>query len=156
MSPRARRWAWIGIGLVVVGALVGSLWPRGGSESIVAHTRRVAGEFRCVDCEGLSVADSATASARDQRRDIATRIRRGESDAEIRQVYVDRLGESILLNPASRGVGLIVWGLPIAAFILGAIGLGFALRRWQRQPRLSPTDADIALVNERRAESRDG
>ena len=144
------------LGLVVVGALGVSLWPRGGTESIAAHTRRLAREFRCVDCEGLSVADSSIASARDQRRDIADRVRRGQSDEQIRQRYVDLFGESTLLNPASRGVGLIVWGLPIAALILGAAGLGFALRRWQRQPRLTPTAADIALVEQERAEQHDG
>ena len=33
-------------------------------------------------------------AAREQRRDIAARIRRGDSDAEIRQYYVDLFGES--------------------------------------------------------------
>ncbi len=156
MAHRSRRIAWVALGLVVLGALAGSLWPRGEIESVTARTRRLAGELRCVDCEGLSVADSSTASARDERRDIARRIRDGQSDAHILQVYVDRLGESTLLNPASRGVGLIVWGLPIAVLILGSIGLGFALRRWQREPRLTPTAAETALVERERGELRDG
>ncbi len=144
------------LGLVVLGTLAGSLWPSGETESVTVRTRRLASQLRCVDCEGLSVADSSTASAHDQRRDIGQRIRDGQSDAHILQVYVDRFGESTLLNPAGRGVGLIVWGLPIAVLILGIVGLGFALRRWQREPRLIPTEADVALVERARAEPRDG
>ena len=65
-----RRWLpWIVLGVLVVGALAYATWPRGGTESLSAHTRRIASELRCVDCEGLSVADSATQTgARDESR----------------------------------------------------------------------------------------
>ena len=149
-----RRSAWIGLALVAAGALTVAVWS-GGDESRAEHTHRLAREFRCVDCEGLSVADSATASAREQRRDIARRLGRGESDGEIRRAYVDLFGETILLNPARDGVGVIVWALPVIALILGAAGIGFALRRWSRQPRLVPTEQDVRFVAERRAERLD-
>jgi len=148
-----RRLVWIGLAVVAVVVLAVALWPRGGTPSVAAHTRSLASELRCVDCEGLSVAESSTASAREQRRDIAARIRRGESDAEIRQVYVDRFGESILLKPSSDGIGVIVWALPVVVLLVGAGGLVLALRRWQRQPRLVATEADEAFVAEHRGAS---
>ena len=147
-----RRWLpWIVLGVLVVGTVGYAAWPRGGDESLTAHTRRLASELRCVDCESLSVADSATQSARATRADISSRIAHGESDAEIRQVYVDRYGETILLKPASDGLGALVWALPIAALVLGAGGLVIALRRWGRQPRLSASPEDEALVAHERA-----
>ncbi|MEP6623541.1 MAG: cytochrome c-type biogenesis protein CcmH [Acidimicrobiia bacterium] len=145
-----RRWAWIGLAVIVVVAMGGALWPRGGHETVSAHVHRLAGELRCVDCEGLSVADSATSAARGQRRDIAERVRSGESDETIRDWYVQTYGENILLRPAGRGVGLIVWGLPIGAVFLAAVGLTVALRRWRREPRLTPTAEDAAFVAEHR------
>ena len=64
-----RRWfPWIVLGVLVIGALAYATWPRGGDESLSAHTRRIASEIRCVDCEGLSVADSATQTAGDPSR----------------------------------------------------------------------------------------
>ena len=146
---------WIVLGLVVVGALAVAAWPRGGTESVTDHTRRLAAEIRCVDCEGLSVADSSTQTAREQRRDIAHRIRTGETDGDIRRVYVDRYGESVLLKPTSSGVGVLVWALPVIALILGAGGIVLALRRWQRQPRLVASEADEELVEQLRAETAD-
>jgi cytochrome c-type biogenesis protein CcmH len=148
-----RWWPWIAIGVVALGAIAYAAWPRGGDETVRAHTRRLASELRCVDCQGLSVADSATSTARATRRDLETRIRRGESDAEIRRVYVDRYGEAVLLKPASGGLGALVWALPIAALLLGAGGLVLVLRRWQREPRLVATPEDEALVAQQRSRS---
>jgi cytochrome c-type biogenesis protein CcmH len=150
----ARRWLpWIVLAVLVAGVLAYAAWPRSPDESVAAHTRRIASELRCVDCEGLSVADSATSTARATRADIAVRIRHGESDAEIRQVYVDRYGESVLLKPSSNGLGILVWALPIAALLIGAGGIVLALRRWQRQPRLHASAADEEIVAEERARS---
>src|SRR3954453_4348893 len=130
---RPRRLLWLGIAVIAVVALAGALWPRSGTPTVAARTRSLASELRCVDCEGLSVAESSTASARQTRRDIEARIRRGQSDEDIRQVYVDRFGESILLKPSSSGIGVIVWALPVIVLIVGAAGLALALRRWGRQ-----------------------
>jgi cytochrome c-type biogenesis protein CcmH len=149
-----RRWLpWILLGVLVVGALGYAAWPRDADPSLAAHTRSIASELRCVDCEGLSVADSSTSTARATRADIKARIQHGESDEEIRQVYVDRYGESVLLKPSSDGIGVLVWALPIAALLLGAGGIVFALRRWSRQPRLVATEADEELVAKERAQS---
>jgi cytochrome c-type biogenesis protein CcmH len=148
---RGRKLTWLGLAVAAVVVLAVVLWPRSGTPSVAARTRSLASELRCVDCEGLSVADSSTASARETRRDIEARIRRGQSEDDIRQVYVDRYGESILLKPASSGIGVLVWALPVVLLLLGAGGLFLALRRWQRQPRLVATDADEELVARARA-----
>ena len=148
-----RKLVWVGIAVLAVGVLAVALWPSGGTPTVRARTRSLASELRCVDCEGLSVAESSTASARQTRRDIEARIRRGQSDQDIRQVYVDRFGESILLKPSSRGIGVVVWALPVIVLVVGAGGLALALRRWGRQPRLVATDADEALVARARSQS---
>ena len=146
-----RKLVWVGLAVLAVLVLAVALWPSGGTPTVRARTRSLASELRCVDCEGLSVAESSTASARQTRRDIEARIRRGQSDQDIRQVYVDRFGESILLKPSSSGIGVIVWALPVIVLVVGAGGLVLALRRWGRQPRLVATDADEALVAQARA-----
>lgn len=120
------------LGALLFGAVAFALWPNGSSESIDEHTNRLATEFRCVDCEGLSVAESSTASARAQRRDIETRIRDGQSDATIRRVFTNRFGESILLEPPAEGVGLLLWAMPITVIIVGGGCLVLAIRRWRR------------------------
>jgi cytochrome c-type biogenesis protein CcmH len=146
-----RWWPWIGIGVVAIVVIAYAAWPRTGDESVPAHARRLATELRCVDCQGLSVADSSTSTARATRRDLAARIRRGESDAEIRQVYVDRYGEAVLLKPSGGGLGAVVWALPVAVLLVAAGGLVLALRRWQREPKLVASPEDEELVARERA-----
>ena len=148
-----RKLVWVGLAVLAVLVLAVALWPSSGTPTVRTRTRSLASELRCVDCEGLSVAQSSTASARQTRRDIEARIRRGQSDQDIRQVYVDRFGESILLKPSSSGIGVVVWALPVIVLVVGAGGLVLALRRWGRQPRLMATDADEALVARARSQS---
>lgn len=141
-----RRWLpWVVLGAVVLVVIVLAAVPDT-ARSDADRARDLAAELRCPDCEGLSVAASSTTSGRTIRADIRARVHRGETDEEIRQVYVDRYGESILLNPEGGGIGVIVWAVPVVALVLGAAGLVLAMRRWRHQPRMVVTDADEDLV----------
>ena len=149
-----KTWPWILLAIVVVGIVAWAAWPDGGDRTDRERTRDLAAELRCPDCEGLSVLDSSTSTARAIRADIRRRVDAGASDEEIRQSYVDRYGESILLNPEGEGLGVLVWGLPVLVLIVGGGGLVLALRRWRTQPAMRSTDADEALVARERGVSR--
>jgi len=137
------------LGVVVVAVLAWAAWPSD-DPSDADRARSVARELRCPDCESLSAADSQTAAARAIRRDVRERIAEGQSDATIRRAYVERYGESILLEPERSGIGLLVWGLPLVIVVGGGTGLLFAFRRWRGAAPLHATDADEALVREMR------
>jgi cytochrome c-type biogenesis protein CcmH len=95
----------------------------------------VAAQLRCVVCQNLSVADSPSEMAGQMRAIVRERLAAGESPEQVRQYFVDRYGEWILLAPRRRGFNLVVWGFPVAAV---AIGLGVTillLRRWTRAGR---------------------
>ncbi len=106
----------------------------------------LAAELRCPDCQGLSVADSQTASAREIRRQIDELVASGASDADVRAHFVDRYGEWILLAPTSPAA----WILPFAAL---ALGVG-ALAAWlvRRRP---PPPAQVTLDDETRRRLHD-
>lgn len=152
-AMRARSLSWVLLAVVVVGAIAWAAWPSGHDPTIRERARDLAAELRCPDCEGLSVADSSTSSARAIRADLRQRLRAGETDEEIRAAYVDRFGESILLNPEGEGLGVLVWGLPVLVLVVGAGGLVLALRRWRREPAMHATPADEQLVEQARAHS---
>jgi cytochrome c-type biogenesis protein CcmH len=127
------RWLpWLALAVVGIAALGVAAWPEGGSGSAQARAGGLAHELRCPDCEGLSVADSSTSTARAIRVEIEERIAAGESDGEIRQAYVDLYGESILLEPEGDGLGFLVWGLPVVVVVVGAAIVGVAITRGRR------------------------
>ncbi len=149
---REQAIAWAVLGAVVIAALAWAAWPSGDATTDRERVQEIASTLRCPDCEALSVAESPTPTARAIRRDIRGRVADGKSDDAIRAFYVDRYGESILLEPAGNGLGVLVWGLPIAALIVAGAGLVLASRRWRREPSLHATEADEALVDKVRHE----
>jgi cytochrome c-type biogenesis protein CcmH len=86
---------------------------------------RIAAELRCPDCQALSVAESQTAAAGAIRRQISELLAAGRTPEQVRQHFVDRYGEWILLAPTSP----LVWLLPAAAVLLGIGLLAWWLRR---------------------------
>jgi cytochrome c-type biogenesis protein CcmH len=86
---------------------------------------RIAAELRCPDCQALSVAESQTAAAGAIRRQIGELLAAGRTPEQVRQHFVDRYGEWILLAPTSP----LVWLLPAAAVLLGIGLLAWWLRR---------------------------
>jgi cytochrome c-type biogenesis protein CcmH len=114
----------IGAGLAVV-VILAVLWLSPGLTSDAARTDALAAELRCPDCQGLSVADSQTAAAREIRRQIAELVAADATDAEVRAHFADRYGEWILLAPTSP----IAWALPFALLIIGVAALGAWLSR---------------------------
>jgi cytochrome c-type biogenesis protein CcmH len=138
---------WIALLIVAAGALTVAAWPAG-TQSLNGHVLSIASDLRCMECEGLSLADSNTTTAIAARADIRSRILHGESDTEIENSYVQRYGEVVLLRPASSGLSLVVWVLPVAVVVVGAIGILFAIRRWRNEPRRVATEEDREIVED--------
>ena len=124
--------------LLALLAVLALLWLAPTVASEADRTDALAAELRCPDCQGLSVADSQTASAREIRRQIAELIDAGATDAAVRAHFVDRYGEWILLAPASA----IAWILPFVALALAVA----ALLTWLVRRRSAP--AATARVDE--------
>jgi len=147
-----RLLAWAGVAAVIAAALAIGLRPDGDRGSPEARADRIAAGLRCPVCQGLSVKDSDSPTARDIRDDIRGRIDDGETAAEIRQAYVDRYGEWILLRPGTSGFDAVVWAVPAAALAAGAVALAGVFWRWRRRDiTRPPTDEERRLVAAARA-----
>ena len=143
---------WLALAVVVIVGTVVLVARSRPDDSDAARATRLADQLACPVCDGQSVADSNSPQARAIRDDIPRRIAAGQSDAEIRAYYVSKYGERVLETPANSGLGIVAWGVPALAVILGGVGILVAVRRWTRAPRLAATDADEDVV--RRARER--
>jgi cytochrome c-type biogenesis protein CcmH len=92
--------------------------------SLDDQAARIATELRCPDCQALSVAESRTAAADAIRSEIAAQLAAGRTPDEVRDHFVARYGQWILLQPADP----LIWLLPAAALLLGAAAFGWWLR----------------------------
>jgi cytochrome c-type biogenesis protein CcmH len=101
-----------------------------------ARARAISQELRCLVCQNQSIAASDAGLAGDLRRLVRERIRAGDSDAEVREFFVARYGEWILLDPPlNRGTALL-WLGPALVTLLGGLGVIIYLRG-QRRSRVA-------------------
>jgi cytochrome c-type biogenesis protein CcmH len=84
------------------------------------RVERISAELRCPVCQGLSVADSPSDTAREMRALVAQRVAEGRSDEEIRAEFRRSYGDWILLSPPLVDPRGAVWLVPLAAVIGGA------------------------------------
>jgi cytochrome c-type biogenesis protein CcmH len=147
-----RRWSWLVMALVLVGALVVGLQPDDEARTPEERVFEVASGYKCPTCRSQSVADSEAPSAKAIKAEIARRLEAGESEQEIRDYLVAQFGEEIVLTPSSSGVTGLVWIIPVVAVALAAAGLALAFRRWRRRPSVTASEDDFRRVADARGE----
>ncbi|MGH9022338.1 MAG: cytochrome c-type biogenesis protein [Acidimicrobiia bacterium] len=137
----------LGVVLVAATALVIA-----GSEPLDKSPRaravRLSEGLRCPVCQGLSIGESPAPIARDMVAEVRRRVEAGESDAQVRRAFVQRYGESVLLDPSGSWSTSVVLGLPVALLVAGLVGIGLALRSGRRRSTGGASREDRARVDE--------
>lgn len=110
---------------------------------------RISAELRCPVCQGLSVQDSPSETARSMRALVAQRVAEGRTDDEIRAEFVRSYGDWILLSPPLLSFSGLVWLAPLAAIVLGAALAWSRARAPATVPAVAePTDAELRRLRE--------
>ena len=120
-------------------------------------------ELRCPVCQGLSVKDSTSETARQMRDLVAQRVREGKTNAEIESEFRASYGDWIFLTPPAASWSALVWLAPVAALGAGVVLVIGRLRDPQvRGPQApgaaEPTATQVAALRERvaREEAAEG
>ena len=91
----------------------------------------LASELRCPQCQNQNLVDSNSPVARDLRLEVYKMVDEGKSDDEIVDFMTSRYGEFVLYMPKVESKTYILWGGPIALFVMG-LGIVFLFVRRQR------------------------
>jgi cytochrome c-type biogenesis protein CcmH/NrfF len=97
------------------------------------QTRELSSKLRCVVCQGLSLQDSPSQLAQEMRGIVREKLEEGMTPDEVKEYFVARYGEWVLLAPEPKGFNLVVYVLPIAMLFGGAGFVFFTARNWTRQ-----------------------
>jgi cytochrome c-type biogenesis protein CcmH len=111
--------------------------------------REIAAQLRCVVCQSLSVADSPSETANQMRGIIRERLAAGDTPAQVRDYFVEKYGQWILLSPPRHGFDLLVWVVPFVALGAGLVLVAVVVRRWRRTPSPVPPAVLEPSVRER-------
>ncbi|HEY7567245.1 MAG TPA: cytochrome c-type biogenesis protein CcmH [Gemmatimonadaceae bacterium] len=96
------------------------------------RTSAVASHLRCPVCQGLSIQDSPSELAQQMRGVVRDQLAAGRTPEEVKQYFTEKYGEWILLEPEAHGFNVLVYILPVAAVVVGALVVVLAVRRWSR------------------------
>jgi cytochrome c-type biogenesis protein CcmH len=134
VSERGRRsrLAWIVTGALAVFVIASTVTAPDPSED---RARALGMLIRCPVCQGESIADSPSQTARDMMALIDQRIEEGLSDQQILDELLASYSGALLLDPPVSGSTLWVWLAPIVAF---AVGLAMIARRVRPSPATTP------------------
>ena len=115
---------------------------------IEEQTRAISAELRCVVCQNLSVADSPSEMAQQMRSSVREQLQAGKSPHEIKDFFVSKYGEWVLLAPTNTGFNRLLWWLPLTVLIIGVVAALLLVRRWAARkahrvaPEIDPSVAD--------------
>lgn len=104
------------------------------------QTRSVAAQLRCVVCQGLSVDDSPSQLAQEMRALVREQLEAGMTPAEVKQFFVEKYGEWVLLEPRASGFNLVVYVLPVLMLIAGGAFVYVTARRMVRPAGAGASD----------------
>ncbi|HEX7051040.1 MAG TPA: cytochrome c-type biogenesis protein CcmH [Longimicrobiales bacterium] len=138
---------------LLAGAILAALLPTGAAwarqsapadSALEARVREVAAGLRCPVCQGLSILDSPTELAQEMRAVVREQLAEGRTPAEVKEYFVSKYGEWILLEPTPEGLNLVVYLLPWLTVAAGAAVIAIGVRRWTRtggEPDPTPPEA---------------
>ncbi|HEX7227063.1 MAG TPA: cytochrome c-type biogenesis protein CcmH [Candidatus Binatia bacterium] len=134
--------------IVILLGFLGGVLQAAPAPDIEEQTRAISAELRCVVCQNLSVADSPSEMAQQMRTSVREQLQAGKSAQEIKDFFVSKYGEWVLLSPTNTGFNRLLWWLPLTVLIIGVVAALLLARRWATRkaqrvaPEIDPSIAD--------------
>jgi cytochrome c-type biogenesis protein CcmH len=122
--------------------------PLEGAE-LDAATRALGERMRCPVCQGMSIADSPSASALAMVSQVRDLLARGYTEKQVLDYFVRSYGEFVLLQPTAKGFNLVVWLAPLLGVVVGVALIALRLRAARRRRAAAP-GAEPALAGAER------
>jgi cytochrome c-type biogenesis protein CcmH len=114
-----------------------------------ARARALSKDLRCMVCQNESIDDSEAPLAHDLRVLVRDRLKAGDSDQQVLDFLVARYGEFVLLKPPLSWHTAVLWGLPPAVLLIGAVVIVVDLRR-RKQAQIGEDQAGLTAAEEAR------
>jgi cytochrome c-type biogenesis protein CcmH len=110
----------------------------GGDPATHERVMSVAGELRCLVCQGQSIAESNSDFARDMRQQIKEMIESGKSEREVVDFMVDRYGDYVRYRPPFKSTTFLLWFGPFLLLGIGVAVLYLNVLRRRKQIQETP------------------
>ena len=122
------------LSLCLLFAAILAVFPVAAQEPVTDdEVNAVARDLYCPVCENTPLDVCPTQACQDWRDEIRMQLAEGKSEREIEQYFVQRYGPRVLAEPPREGFNQIVWLLPIAGVVVGALLFGLYLNNLRKE-----------------------
>lgn len=125
--------------LLALGLLLSAAGTALAEDPLEERMFRLAKKLYCPVCEQLPLDACETQACLDWKDLIRQKLQAGESEEQIVAYFVERYGPQVLASPPRQGFNWLVWAVPGAGLLAGALWLARQLRRWSGRPRVEET-----------------
>ena len=122
--------------------------PAASAPDLDDQTRAISTELRCVVCQNLSVADSPSEMAQQMRAIVREQLQAGKSPEQIKDFFVSKYGEWVLLKPKTTGVSALLWILPYVVLVVGVVAALWFVRQRVVKKRTAEQGSTPAPISE--------
>lgn len=134
----------VGLLLVVVAMAAATITGTAlaqGEQPTDDEVNAVANGLYCPVCENVPLDVCPTQACKQWRDTIRDKLAQGWSEEQIHQYFVGQYGDRVLATPPATGLNWLIYLLPPAAFIVGAVILVGVVRSWRKPPQLASEPA---------------
>jgi cytochrome c-type biogenesis protein CcmH len=125
-------------GALLAAALL-ALAPLGAAAAPQTTVNEVEAEVMCPVC-GTLLELAESPQAQREKLFIKRRVAAGQSKEQIKDALVAEYGPEVLALPEGSGFSLSAYVVPVVAFVLAVIALGFGVWKWRRSGDSSDDD----------------
>jgi len=101
---------------------------------IELRAKDVGRSLRCVVCQNQSIDESDAPLAIDMRKLVRTRLKEGDSNAEVIAYMQERYGDFVLLKPPVQSNTYLLWFMPFLLLFAGLIWFIKTSRKTEAKP----------------------
>jgi len=113
-----------------------------------ARAQHLMREFRCLVCQNQAISESHADLASDMRAIVRERIAAGDDNEAVRQYFIDRYGDWVLLDPPLNRKTILLWA---GGGVILLVGIGLIFIRMRRSTRAG-AQGQTALSDVEKAE----
>lgn len=113
-----------------------------------ARAQELMRDFRCLVCQNQAISESHADLAGDMRAIVRERIAAGDDNDAVRQYFIDRYGDWVLLDPPLNRKTILLWA---SGGVILLVGIGLIFIRMRRSNRAG-AQGQIALSDTEKAE----
>lgn len=113
---------------------------------IEARAKNVGHLLRCVVCQNQSIEESDASLAEDMRRLVRSRLKNGDTEAEVIDFMRERYGDYVLLKPPVQRNTYILWFAPFGLVLLGGVWFIISARQKNTSESLTPLSEDERII----------